>query len=67
MCLHPWLGSILHQNINKNRERSRAAWQEFITARRFKPKHEQNSSLICRLEVGIEPPGGFWEKAQKLR
>ena len=50
----------------KKRERCRAAWQEFIAAKRFKPKQEQCSSLMCRLAVGIEPPGGFWEKPRNF-
>jgi len=56
------------RNIKKKeRERCRAAWQEFIAARRFKPKQEQTPT-------SDEPPGGrdqtarqFLGKTQKLR
>jgi len=30
------------------------------------PKQEQRLSLMCRLAVGIVPPGGFWEKPKIL-
>jgi len=41
-----------------------AAWQKFIAARRFMPKQEQHTSLMCRLAVGNEPPGGFWKNPE---
>jgi len=28
------------------------------------PKQEQRLSLMCRLAVGIMPPGGFWENPE---
>jgi len=30
------------------------------------PKQEQRLSLMCRLAVGIDPPGGFWERPINL-
>jgi len=56
----------LATRINQEKREQRCTtWQIFVAARRFKPKQEQHPSLMCRLAVGIEPPGGFWEKAQE--
>ena len=47
-------------NINKDRERSRAAWQEFIAVKRFKPKQEQ------KLITDVPPGGRDWTARQFL-